>query len=135
MDPEKLTPFLPPGEKIKVKEEPHSGMTMCKVVVDRTLVLTTTQEWLAKGKTTSYFASGHTLAEIKFSTKDGRFRYSGNEGFGKTRKCVDEVYEQELYTALQASESKHSDPDAMKHLIASYTDEVEKSPECTATAQ
>ncbi|MFF9215851.1 hypothetical protein [Streptomyces viridosporus] len=134
VDPEELAPFLPPGEKIKVRKEPHSGSTTCKVVVDDTLVLTTTQEWLKKGKSTVYFASGQTLEDIKFSTGDGRFRYSGNEGFGKTRECVDEVYEQELYTALQASGSKHKDPEAMKDLIVSYTNEVEKSPECTATA-
>ncbi|EFE67422.1 predicted protein [Streptomyces viridosporus ATCC 14672] len=134
VDPEELAPFLPPGEKIKVRKEPHSGSTTCKVVVDDTLTLTTTQEWLRKGKSTVYFASGQTLEDIKFSTEDGRFRYSGNEGFGKTRECVDEFYEQELYTALQASGSKHKDPEAMKDLIVSYTDEVEKSPECTATA-
>ncbi|WP_143626282.1 hypothetical protein [Streptomyces viridosporus] len=134
VDPEELTPFLPPGEKIKVRKEPHSGITTCKVVVDDTLVLTTTQAWLKKGKTTVYFAAGQTLEDVKFSADSGRFRHSGNEGFGKTRKCVDEAYEQELYTALQASGSEHRDPEAMKRLIISYTDEVEKSPECTATA-
>ncbi|MFF8101965.1 hypothetical protein ACF07S_19830 [Streptomyces sp. NPDC016640] len=132
---DELTAFLPPGEKIKVRKEIRSWITTCKVVVDDTLILTTTHEWLPKGRTTTYFASGQTLEDINFSAEGGRFRYSGNEGFGKTQKCVDEVRGQELYAALQASGSKHMDSDAMKHLIISYTKEVEKSPDCTETLQ
>ncbi|MFF8034382.1 hypothetical protein [Streptomyces sp. NPDC016626] len=132
---DELTPFLPPGERIKIRKDIRSWIATCKVVVDDTLILTTTHEWLPKGRTTAYFASGQTLEDINFSAEGDRFRYSGNEGFGKTQKCVDEVRGQELYAALQASGSKHSDPDAMKHLIISYIREVEKSPDCTEILQ
>jgi hypothetical protein len=130
-----LTPFLPAGNQIKVSEEDYSGTKMCKVTVDRTLVLTTTQAWIDQGKTTAYFIAGQTLKKIDHSIQSGRFWFSGNQGFGKTRNCVDRRYKQELYVAIQAQGSEHSDPDAMKRLITSYTQEVEKSAECTAGSQ
>ncbi|MCP3770352.1 MULTISPECIES: hypothetical protein [Streptomyces] len=130
-----LTPFLPGGKQIKVSEEFHSGTKVCNVVVDRTLILTATQAWVAEGRTTAYFASGQTLKKIEHSIESGRFRFSGNEGFGKTRNCMDRRYKQELYVALQAQGSEHSDPNAMKRLITSYADRVEDSAACAAGAQ
>ncbi|GAA4963265.1 hypothetical protein GCM10023238_33360 [Streptomyces heliomycini] len=61
---------------------------------------------------------------------DGRYVYSDWQAFGKTEDCVDEKYEQELYTGIQAYGSDHRDADAMKRLIVSFTKEVEKSDEC-----
>ncbi|MEV5551765.1 hypothetical protein AB0L35_37510 [Streptomyces sp. NPDC052309] len=130
-----LTPFLPAGKQIKVSEEDHAGTKICNVVVDGTLVLTATQAWVAQGKTTAYFLAGQTLEEIKHSADSGRFRFSGNESFGKTRNCTDRRYKQELYVALQAQGSEHSDADAMKRLITSYTERVEESAACTAGSQ
>ncbi|MFF9493798.1 hypothetical protein [Streptomyces flaveolus] len=130
-----LTPFLPAGNQIKVSEEDYSGTRMCMVTVDRTLVLTTTQAWIEQGRTTAYFIAGQTLKKIDHSIQAGRFWFSGNEGFGKTRDCVDRRYKQELYVAIQAQGSKHSDPDAMKRLITSYAGEVEGSAECMAGSQ
>jgi hypothetical protein len=130
-----LAPFLPTGRDISVKGDSRSGIKDCEVVIDNVLVVTTTQAWLEDGRTTAYFASGQTLDTPTHSAHGGRFRYSGNEAFGKTRNCVDTKYRQELYTAVQAQGSRHNDADAMKRLITSYTSEVEKSAECTAGAQ
>jgi hypothetical protein len=134
IDSATLTPFFPPGRKITVRNHSYTGIGVkgCQVVVDNNVVLSTTQAWLEKGKTTAYFAAGQTLQDPDRSASGGRFLYSGNQSFGKTQGCVDAKYQEELYTAVQAEGSKHKDADAMKRVIVSYTDTVEKSAECTA---
>ncbi|MER6157632.1 hypothetical protein ABT147_19120 [Streptomyces sp. NPDC001868] len=135
IDSDDLAPFLPAGKDISVKGDSRSGIKDCEVVIDNVLVVTTTQAWLEDGRTTAYFASGKTLDTPTHSANGGRFQYSGREAFGKTRNCIDAKYRQELYTAVQAQGSKHTDADAMKRLIISYTSEVETSAECTGGAQ
>jgi Arc/MetJ family transcription regulator len=130
MDSDDLVPFLPSGSKISTREKSQSGVKRCEVVIDDKLIVTTTQAWLEEGRTTAYFASGQSLHSPEKSADGGRFRYSGNEAFGKTRGCVDSQHKQELYTAVQAQGSKHEDVDAMKRLIVSFTREVQNSAEC-----
>ncbi|MDA5144417.1 hypothetical protein PEM37_23150 [Streptomyces sp. AD681] len=134
VDSGEISPFLPAGESITVQKDDHLGSQICKVIVDKRLILTATQAWVAEGKTTAYFASGQTLEKISLSSNAGQYRFSGNEGFGKAAGCVRNERNQELYTALQFQGSKHSDSDAMKRLITSYTKEVESSGQCTADA-
>ncbi|WP_327343278.1 hypothetical protein [Streptomyces europaeiscabiei] len=134
IDSDGLTPFLPAGKKITVKGKSGGGINRCRVIVDDKIAATTTQAWLEDGRTTAYFATGQALDALDHSADGDRFRYSGNEAFGKTRNCVDTKYEQELYTAVQVSGSKHHDADAMKRLIISYTSQVEQSAECSAGA-
>ncbi|WP_051858481.1 hypothetical protein [Streptomyces cellulosae] len=131
---EALTPFLPAGHKITVKDNSYSGTKGCQVIVDNKLILTTSQMWRAEGKTTAYTAARESLEALDHSADGGRFRYSDYEAFGKTRNCVDTKYKQELYTTIQAEGSKYRDTEAMKRLIVSFTKEVEGSVECTASA-
>ncbi|WP_405695352.1 hypothetical protein OHA99_09685 [Streptomyces coelicoflavus] len=128
---DEISPFLPAGESITVQKEDHLGTEICKVVVDKKLALIATQAWVAKEKTTAYFASGQTLKKVSLSSDSGRYRYSGNEGFGKVEDCVNERRDQELYTALQFQTSENNDPDAMKRLITAYTAAVKDSGQCT----
>jgi hypothetical protein len=132
VDAGELGPFLPDGKEITVRDESGGGTTVCEVVVDDKLALRATQAWVEEGKTTAYFASGQTLKAPQESAEGDRFRYSGNEAFGKTKGCVDEQHGQELYTAVQAQGSDHEDADAMKRLITAYTSEVEGSAACKA---
>ncbi|WP_409469325.1 hypothetical protein [Streptomyces sp. HC307] len=129
-----LASFLPAGRDIDVRNKAASGVKTCEVVIDKKLIVTTTQAWLEEGKNTSYFAYSQSLENHDHSAEGGRFRYSGNEAFGKTDGCVDTQYGQELYTAVQAQGSEHSDADAMKRLITSFTSEVEASATCKASA-
>ncbi|MFJ7414964.1 hypothetical protein ACIQWZ_29805 [Streptomyces sp. NPDC098077] len=64
----------------------------------------------------------------------GRYVYSDNQAFGKTQGCVDAKYKQELCTGVQAYGSDHEDADAMKRLIVSFTETVEKSDACDRLA-
>ncbi|MEU1316565.1 hypothetical protein [Streptomyces tibetensis] len=132
VDPDELGPFLPSGKEITVRDKSGGGTTVCEVVVGDELALRATQAWVKEGKTTAYFASSQTLTTPEESAEGHRFRYSGNEAFGKTKGCVDEQHGQELYTAVQAQGSDHKDADAMKRLITAYTSEVEDSAKCEA---
>ncbi|CAL9293750.1 hypothetical protein ABZ568_32365 [Streptomyces olindensis] len=127
-----LEPFLPNGKGITVRDKSGGGTKVCEVVVDNKLALRATQAWVEEGKTTAYFASSQSLKAPEHSAEEERFRYSGNEAFGKTDGCVDERHGQELYTAVQAQGSDHSDAEAMKRLITAYTSEVEASAACKA---
>ncbi|CAM5638305.1 hypothetical protein [Streptomyces aurantiogriseus] len=130
-----LAPFLPAGKKITIRDKSYSWTAICKIVVDDTLIVTTSQTWLKEGTTTENFAYGQTLDTPKNSADEGRFRYSGYEAFGKTQNCVDTRNKQALYTAIQAQGSKHRDAEAMKRLIISFTKAVEKSAECKEGAK
>jgi hypothetical protein len=134
VDRDALTPFLPSGHKITVRDKSYPGAKGCQVIVDNKLIFTTNQQWLEEGATTAFIAARQSLETLNHSAHSGRFRYSGYEAFGKTRGCIDVKHKQELYTIMQASGSIHRDAEAMKRLIISYTKEVEKSAECTAGA-
>ncbi|MEV6963075.1 hypothetical protein AB0M97_28720 [Streptomyces sp. NPDC051207] len=129
--PDDLAGFLPPGKEIAVRRDVHSVTTVCEVVIDRKLILTTTTTWRGADDSTESFAR-RALKVPKHSADGGRFRYSDFEAFGKTRKCVAPEGGRVLYTAVQAVGSKQRDADAMKRLITSFTAEVEASRECTA---
>ncbi|MFD7701605.1 hypothetical protein [Streptomyces caelestis] len=130
IDAEELTPFLPPGKKLSVKPDVDSSEAWCNVSVDGKLIVRTIQTWWQDGRDTAYFLRGQTLEPVEETADDGRYVYSDWQAFGKTEDCVDEKYEQELYTGIQAYGSDHRDADAMKRLIVSFTKEVEKSDEC-----
>ncbi|GAB7104860.1 hypothetical protein JCM4814A_31740 [Streptomyces phaeofaciens JCM 4814] len=134
VDRDALAPFLPTGSKIAVKDKSYSGSKGCQVVVDKKLIVTSAQMWMEEGRTTAFVAARQSLSTLDETAEDGRFVYSGNEAFGKTRGCVDTKYKQELYTVIQAEGSEYKDAKAMKRLIISFTEAVEKSAECTAGA-
>lgn len=134
VDAEELTPFLPPGKKLSVKPKVRPTSIWCDVAVDGKLAVRAVQKWWQGGVDTAYFLRSQTLERVEETADDGRYVYSGWQAFGKTEGCVDEKYEQELYTGIQAYGSDHRDADAMKRLIVSFTKEVEKSDECDRKA-
>jgi hypothetical protein len=131
VDPEELTDFLPPGKKVSTTatSSPPKA-TRCTVSVDGKKIIYITQEWW-NDMSVLEFAQGMTLDELDGRTDDGRFAYTGNQAFGKTEDCRKKSEgDQVLYTAIQATGSKHKNADAMKKMIANYTAAVEKSNAC-----
>jgi hypothetical protein len=129
VDTEALAKFLPAGKKVSTKATATSPQaTRCSVSVDGKRIVYTAQEWW-NNMSVLNFAQGLTLDKLDHQTDDGRFAYSGNEAFGKTEGCHSSRG-QVLYTAVQAAGSKHSDAEAMKKLITTYTEAVEKSRAC-----
>lgn len=135
IDSEALASILPGGRKITVRDRSYSGSNGCEVIVDNKLIVTATQTWMEEGRTTAFIAARQSLDTLDKTAENGRFVYSGNEAFGKTRDCVDTEYKQELYTVIQADGAEHRDAEAMKRLIVSFTEAVEKSADCKAGAE
>ncbi|MEU3949318.1 hypothetical protein [Streptomyces sp. NPDC029526] len=135
VDAEELTPFLPPGRRIAVEPDVSPGTAWCDVSVDGKLAVRTVQTWWQGGRDTAHFLRGQTLREMEASAENGRFVYSGTQGFGKTKGCVDEKYGQELYTGFQVFDTDHEDADAMKRLIVSFTERVERSDACDGPSE
>lgn len=129
-DTKELTPFLPPGKKLSVKPDISPSANWCDVSVDGKLAVRTVQTWWQGGRDTAYFLRSQTLERVEKTADAGRYVYSDNQAFGKTQDCVDAKYKQELYTGVQAYGSDHEDADAMKRLIVSFTETVEKSDAC-----
>ncbi|MFF9770432.1 hypothetical protein ACF1GT_28290 [Streptomyces sp. NPDC014636] len=134
VDAKALAPFLPPRRKLSVKQEVANGNTArCVVLVDTRLPVQTSEQWLSGNHDTAYFVAGQPNSELSHQADGGRFLYSGNEAFGKTRKCVSKkLLGSELFTAFQVFTSDHRDANAMKQLIVSYTNAVEKTDTCKA---
>lgn len=132
VDASEITPFLPGGDSISVREEKSSTRKSCKVIVDNKVVATVVQEWLESGQVTSDFVTLQTLETVDKSADGGRYIYSGDQAFGKTRTCKDDRHDQELYVSIQFWDAKHKDADSMKRLIVDFTGKVEKATECTS---
>lgn len=124
VDADELSKFLPSGDNVSTK----ATATRCSLSVDGRRIVYTAQEWW-NDMTVFEFAQGMTLDELDHQTDDGHFAYSGNQAFGKTQGCRNGK-DQVLYTAIQATGSKHQDAAAMKKLITAYTRAVERSGAC-----
>ncbi|WP_428954382.1 hypothetical protein [Streptomyces sp. cg35] len=127
-----LEEFLPAGEKLTVRgRRVGPDTTHCDVRVDSKTILVTTQTWWESGSTVARFAMGQTLDDPDKSSGAGSYLYSGYQAFGKVTDCVNPDHEdQELYTGLQATGSKHRDADSMLQMIKSYTKDVRGSQQC-----
>ncbi|WP_333775207.1 hypothetical protein [Streptomyces sp. IBSBF 3136] len=131
VDAKDLTEFLPAGKKVSTTSATEgSRASRCTVAVDGKRVVYTAQQWW-NDMSVLEFARGMTLEKVDQQTDDGRFAYSVNQAFGKTEGCRGNRHEgQVLYTAIQATHSDHEDAAAMKKLITSYTEAVERSGAC-----
>ncbi|MFE6286957.1 hypothetical protein [Streptomyces sp. NPDC057877] len=129
IDTNDLAPFLPAGREATVSEKDYSSSQWCDLIIDDAVVMSARQEWLSQGRTVAQYAAELAQEPLTHSVMGGRFHYSASEGFGKAEGCIGS--KQELYTSIQVWSSDHQDADAMKHLVIDYTEEVEKSADCT----
>ncbi|MFD7408352.1 hypothetical protein ACFV7R_38160 [Streptomyces sp. NPDC059866] len=126
-----VSDFLPSGKKLTTKVTSNSrNTTKCAISVDDKLIVQTSQEWW-NDMSVFEFARGMTLDDPGQQTDDGAYAYSGYQAFSKVTNCRSSKHkDQVLFTAIQASGSKHRDATAMKQLITDYTHAVEDSPMC-----
>jgi hypothetical protein len=131
VDAEALSAFLPAGKKLTTRATSTAqGAIKCRVSVDGKAIVHTSQEWWDE-MSIMQFARGLTLDDPDRQTDDGRFAYSGYQAFGRADGCHNAQHRnQVLYTAIQATGSKHRDAIAMKELITKYTQAVGRSSAC-----
>ncbi|MEU3920172.1 hypothetical protein [Streptomyces sp. NPDC029004] len=128
-----LSPFLPPGAKVSVKDStPVDGTKRCNVSVDGKLAVVASREWWQKDERITKVAFAHAHVELDTSESSGNYLYSGTGAVGRTEGCTDPAFKgQSMFTAIQVYASDLDDAKSMKGLIAEYTASVEKSAECT----
>ncbi|MEV3861043.1 hypothetical protein AB0J38_42880 [Streptomyces sp. NPDC050095] len=131
VDSDALSTFLPPGRQVAVEQTVSTSRARrCAVSVDGRRIVYAAQEWW-NDMSVLNFAQGLTDKQPEHRTDDGRYAYSETEAFGRTEDCHSgEHADQRLYTAVQATGSRHKDADAMKRLISTYTKQVEESEQC-----
>ncbi|MBQ1093800.1 hypothetical protein [Streptomyces sp. B93] len=112
-----------------MREKHYSSTQLCDIIIDDVVAMSAKLEWLGQERTVGRYAAELAQEPLTHSAMGGQFFYSGSEAFGRAEGCSDS--EQQLYTSIQTWTSDHHDPDAMKHLIIDYTEEVEKSTDCT----
>lgn len=129
-----LSPFLPPGSKVSVKDTtPVEGTKRCNVSVDGKLAVVASREWWEKDESMTKVAFAHAHVELDSSESSENYLYSGTGAVGRTESCTDPAFEgQAMFTAIQVYASGRDDAKSMKGLIADYTESVEKSAECTS---
>ncbi|MCX5396824.1 hypothetical protein [Streptomyces sp. NBC_00102] len=133
VDPAQVKALLPGGDSFSsASSKPNSGTTRCDLFVDGDKAsMRLTQTWwdrLDTGFGVSGAYSGTNGAE---TTDDYRFAWTGTAGVGKTSSCTSSKHpDMRLFAIIQAFDPSIDDKAAMKTLINSYTESVDKSAAC-----
>ncbi|SFY51805.1 hypothetical protein [Streptomyces sp. F-1] len=133
VDSEALTPFLPGGREVSVKQTmANMWGVSCQVRVDDRPAVLTSLWWTNQPNTAAYVGSQNN-SKLDHRAEGGRFLYSGWEGFGETRNCTSKkLLGARLFTAFQMYSADHQDAGAMKRLVTEYTNAAEKTDTCTS---
>ncbi len=132
VNPDLLSPFLPPGKKLSIHEvTPNGGTQRCNVSVDGKLALVASQVWWEEGGSVAAVASVHAQVDNGEITADEKLLYSGTGAVGKAEGCTDASHpSQALFTVLQVFASGRDDASSMKQLATDYTKQVKVSKNC-----
>ncbi|MES9806197.1 MULTISPECIES: hypothetical protein [Streptomyces] len=130
--PDLLSPFLPPGEKLSVKEEtPDGGTETCELFIDGQPGVFATQIWWREEDSITEVASVQAMVGSGEVSSDQKYLHSGTGAVGMPAGCVDSDHpQQKLYTVIQVFAAGRDDKSTMKQLITDYTTAVEKSEAC-----
>ncbi|WP_432087519.1 MULTISPECIES: hypothetical protein [unclassified Streptomyces] len=132
-----LSPLLPAGgEKLEVKrrDSPVGDSLSCSVVVDDTLVLSSSWGWEKIDTNPGREArSNPYVRRDKYESKDGTYVYA--ERGGVSRVACEPVKahrkgEMELYTQILVSEQGRPDAPAVEKLLKNYAKALEKLSQC-----
>ncbi|WP_158708642.1 hypothetical protein [Streptomyces bikiniensis] len=127
-----LSPFLPPGKNLSVKEEaPDGGTKTCELFVDGQPSVFATQIWWREEDSIAEVASVQAMVGTGEVSSDQKYLHSGTGAVGRPAGCVDSDHpQQKLYTVIQVFAAGRDDKSTMKQLITDYTTAVEKSSAC-----
>ncbi|MEW2513445.1 hypothetical protein [Streptomyces sp. NPDC046870] len=132
VNPDLVSPFLPSGKEIKVREtHPVPSRTICRVDVDGRWVLMANTEWWREDVSSSTVASANAQLRKAQLSPDGDY-YSATGSVKLVKGCKSSAHSRQLlYTSLQISNADLGDTPAMKKLATAYTDAVGRSDACS----
>ncbi|MGV9254246.1 hypothetical protein [Streptomyces sp. NPDC003697] len=132
VDPELLSPLLPPGEKVGIREKtPVPNRNRCQVLVDGKLALVASEEWWERGDSMTTVARG--VPQLKSVRWDGGSPslHSGTGALARVDNCASADHPgHTLYTVVQVYAKDVGNATAVKKLSAAYTEAVENGPDC-----
>ncbi|MFZ4301504.1 hypothetical protein ACOZE3_26780 [Streptomyces cinereoruber] len=130
--PDLLSPFLPPGEELSVKEDvPNGGTETCELFIDGKPGLFATRIWWREEDSIAEVAFMQPMVKTGEVSSDQKYLHSGTGAVGRPAGCVDSDHpQQKLYTVIQVFAAGRDDKPAMRRLITDYTTTVEKSAAC-----
>lgn len=128
-----LSPFLPGGSEISVKEiKPESGTRSCQVAIDGEVAFVANREWWMKNDGKVAIASQYHQLKHGTMMDEGRYLYSATGAVGKINTCVNSQFPFEvMFTVIWAEGDVDGDAHAMKKLITAYSNNVGKSSDCS----
>ncbi|MCQ4210992.1 DUF3659 domain-containing protein [Streptomyces longispororuber] len=128
-----LTPFLPEGKSIVIREEdPVPSQKNCQVNVDGKVAFIASQEWWEDGDTLAQVAEGNPKLDGAEISEDGRLIYSETGAVSSVDPCTSPDHPKyKLFTSIKAYADGRGSPDAMKRLVSAYTKAVKQSDTCT----
>ncbi|MFF5639093.1 hypothetical protein [Streptomyces sp. NPDC012825] len=134
--PDLLSPFLPPGKKLSVKEKaPDGGTKTCELFIDGQPGVFATQVWWREEDSIAEVASVQAMVGTGEVSSDQKYLHSGTGAVGRPTGCADSDHpQQKLYTVIQVFAAGRDDKPTMKRLITDYTSAVEKSAACPHNA-
>ncbi|MEU2058124.1 hypothetical protein [Streptomyces bungoensis] len=133
VDPSLVLPFLPSGEKVRVRgADPVPSRRLCQMDIDGKWALMANQEWWAKDVSIATVVGANPqLVSAKTST-DGALVYGGNGAVERVESCKNPSHPRwVLYTSLRVRASSLGDAYAMKKLATAYSRAVAKTHACS----
>ncbi|MGW2029987.1 hypothetical protein [Streptomyces sp. NPDC001356] len=132
VNPDLVSPFLPPGKEIKVREtRPVPSRVICRVDVDGRWVLMASREWWREDVSSTTVATANPQLRKAQLSPDGGY-YSATGSVKLVKGCKSSNHSRQLlYTSLQISQADLGDTPAMKKLASAYTEAVGRSDDCS----
>ncbi|MGY1452947.1 hypothetical protein [Streptomyces sp. SS8] len=127
--PDKLAPFLPPGEEIELNEEGDEDFRkVCSASVDGEVAFEVKREWWEDGWSTRRFATVHAYVKPDHQTADEKYVYSKDSGLSVMR-CSPKRDNQDLFIVVKSSENT-ADEEAMLEFLIEYREVLMKRTPC-----
>ncbi|MEU3525572.1 hypothetical protein AB0E62_17145 [Streptomyces sp. NPDC038707] len=133
MDPDLLSPFLPAGKKVEVRESrPVPTRKMCRVDVDGRWAVMADLQWWEDDVDVSTVVTANPETDKAAQSAGNGFFYTGTGAVKLAKSCKNPEHARHLlYTSIQVNDSDLGNSAAMKKLAAAFTDAVERSRECS----
>ncbi|MEU6244454.1 hypothetical protein [Streptomyces sp. NPDC047024] len=133
VDPELVSPFLPGGKGLRVKEErPVPSRTICRLDVAGKWALMANLQWWDEDVSIATVADANPQLGTAHTSSDSTFFYSGTGAVVRVNGCSSSEHSgQTLYTSLRVRDTELADPAAMKKLATAYTEAVKNSDACS----
>ncbi|MEU0337198.1 hypothetical protein [Streptomyces sp. NPDC006193] len=133
LDPDLLSPFLPAGKRVDVRESrPVPSRKICRVEVDGKWALMANLQWWEEDVDISAVVSANPQTDKSPQSTGDHFFYTGSGAVKLVEGCKNREHSRHLlYTSVLLNNPDLGDTTAMKKLATAFTSAVGESDECS----